>query len=53
MGERYKKMLQEGLIGLIPGAYFGTEGYMRLSYCYSDEDLKEGLDRMEKFLKTL
>ena len=48
-----KKMLKEGLIGLIPGVYFGTEGYMRLSYCYSDEDLKEGLDRIEKFLKTL
>ena len=39
--------------GLIPGIYFGTEGFMRLSYCYSDEDLSEGLDRMEGFLKTL
>ena len=47
------KMLKEGLIGLIPGIYFGTEGYIRLSYCYSDEDLKEGLDRIEKFIKTL
>lgn len=47
------KMLQEGLVGLIPGVYFGTEGYMRLSYCYSDEDLKEGLDRIEKFLQTV
>nr|WP_326185365.1 pyridoxal phosphate-dependent aminotransferase [uncultured Oscillibacter sp.] len=48
-----QKMLKEGLVGLIPGIYFGTEGYMRLSYCYSDEDLKEGLDRIEKFIKTL
>ena len=48
-----KKMLKEGLVGLIPGIYFGTEGYMRLSYCYSDEDLKEALDRVEAFLKTL
>ena len=48
-----KKMLKEGLVGLIPGIHFSTEGYMRLSYCYSDEDLKEGLDRIEKFLKTL
>lgn len=48
-----KKMLQEGLVGLIPGVYFGTEGYMRLSYCYADADLKEGLDRIERFLKTL
>ena len=48
-----EKMLTEGLVGLIPGIYFGTEGYARLSYCYSDEDLKEGLDRIEKFIKTL
>ena len=48
-----EKMLKEGLVGLIPGVYFGTEGYMRLSYCYSDEDLNEGLNRVERFLKTL
>ena len=48
-----EKKLTEGLVGLIPGIYFGTEGYARLSYCYSDEDLKEGLDRIEKFIKTL
>ena len=48
-----EKMLKEGLVGLIPGVYFGTEGYMRLSYCYSDQDLKEGLDRIQRFLQTL
>ena len=48
-----KKMLKEGLVGLIPGIHFGTEGYVRLSYCYSDADLKEGLDRIEKFIKPL
>lgn len=47
------KMLKEGLVGLVPGVYFGTEGYMRLSYCYSDEMLKEGLDRIERFIKSL
>ena len=47
------KMLKEGLIGLIPGIYFGTEGYIRLSYCYSDEELRESLDRLEKFIRTL
>lgn len=47
------RMLQEGKVALVPGCYFGTEGYMRLSYCYSDGNLKEGLDRMERFLETL
>lgn len=48
-----KKMLAEAGLGLIPGVFFGTEGYARLSYCYSDGELKEGLDRMERFIKTL
>ena len=48
-----EKMLAVGKVGLIPGIYFNTEGYMRLSYCYSDADLKEGLDRIERFLATL
>ncbi len=47
-----KKLLAEAGVGLIPGIFFGTEGYVRMSYCYSDEELKEGLDRMERFLKN-
>ncbi len=47
------RMLKEGKVALVPGCYFGTEGYMRLSYCYSDANLKEGLDRIERFVKTL
>ncbi|WP_455582116.1 pyridoxal phosphate-dependent aminotransferase [Dysosmobacter sp.] len=47
------RMLKEGLVGVIPGIHFGAEGYMRLSYCYSDADLKEGLDRIEAFIKKL
>ena len=48
-----ERMLKEGLVGVIPGIYFGTEGFMRLSYCYSDADLKEGLDRIQRFIATL
>ena len=47
------RMAKEGKVGLTPGIYFGCEGYMRLSYCYSDADLKEGLDRIEAFVKSL
>ena len=47
------KMLKEGLVGVIPGVYFGADDYMRLSYCYSDQDLKEGLDRIERFIAGL
>ena len=47
------RMIREGKVAAVPGACFGAEGYIRLSYCYSDEELKKGLDRMEAFLKTL
>ena len=47
------RMIQEGKVAAVPGACFGAEGYIRLSYCYSDEELKKGLDRMETFLKPL
>ena len=47
------RMLKEGLVGTVPGVYFGAEGFLRLSYCYSDEELATALDRMEVFIKTL
>ena len=47
------RMIKEGRVAAVPGACFGAEGYIRLSYCYSDAELRKGLDRMEAFLKTL
>ena len=47
------RLLKEGLVALVPGIYFGTEGYMRMSYCYNDETLREGLDRLEAYVKSL
>ena len=47
------RMIREAGVAAVPGSCFGVEGFIRLSCCCSDEDLKEGLDRLEKFLKTL
>ena len=47
------RMIREGKVAAVPGSCFGAEGHIRLSYCYCDEELKKGLDRMEAFLKTL
>ena len=47
------RMIKEGKVAAVPGACFGAEGYIRLSYCYSDEELKTGLDRLEAFIATL
>lgn len=47
-----EKLLNEGKVAFVPGSAFGSmgEGYMRISYCYSDEILREGFDRFEKFI---
>ena len=48
-----KRMITQGKVAAVPGSCFGAEGYIRLSYCYSDEELKTGLDRMGAFIQTL
>ena len=47
------RMIKEGGVAAVPGSCFGAEGYIRLSYCYSDEELKTGLDRMAAFIQQL
>lgn len=47
------RMILEGKVAAVPGSCFGYEGYIRISYCCSNEALAEGLDRLERFLKTL
>ena len=47
------RMIREGKVAAVPGACFGSDRHIRLSYCYSDEELEKGLDRMEAFLATL
>ena len=47
------RLIGEGGLAAVPGSCFGGEGHIRLSYCYSDEELKESLDRLEKFIRTL
>ena len=47
------RMIKEGKVAAVPGSCFGAEGYIRLSYCYSDGELKKGLDRLQAFIATL
>lgn len=44
-------ILKEAEVALIPGSAFEAEGYLRLSYTASLEDIKEGSDRLEKILR--
>ena len=47
------RMIREAGVAAVPGSCFGLEGYIRLSCCCSDENLREGLNRMERFLAIL
>lgn len=48
------EILEKAHVGITPGVDFGTagEGFMRLSYANSLENLKEGMNRLETFLKN-
>lgn len=49
------RFLNEEKVAVVPGTAFGDcgEGYLRVSYAYSLDNLKEALGRMGRFVKRL
>ena len=49
------KLLEAEKVAVVPGTAFGAsgEGFVRISYAYSLDDLKKALERIEKFIATL
>ena len=49
------RFLQEKKVAVVPGTAFGAsgEGFVRISYAYSLENLKAALDRLEEFIAEL
>jgi aspartate/methionine/tyrosine aminotransferase len=43
-------ILEEAEVAVVPGEAFGPSGYLRLSYALSDEDIVEGISRLQKLL---
>ncbi|MFC9940348.1 pyridoxal phosphate-dependent aminotransferase [Nocardiopsis alba] len=43
-------ILEEAEVAVVPGEAFGTPGYLRLSYALGDEDLVEGVTRIQNLL---
>ena len=43
--------LKYGLVAVVPGSGFGAPNFVRWSYATSMDNIKEGLDRLEKFLQ--
>ena len=44
-------ILDEVEVAVVPGEAFGTPGYIRLSYALGDDDLIEGISRVQDLLK--
>jgi aspartate/methionine/tyrosine aminotransferase len=44
-------ILDEAEVAVVPGEAFGTPGYIRLSYALGDDDLIEGISRVQDLLK--
>ena len=49
------KLLKTKKVAVVPGTAFGDcgEGFIRISYAYSLENLKEAIDRIEVFIQEL
>lgn len=45
-------LLEEAHVAAVPGEAFGAPGYLRFSYALSDEDLIEGMRRMQGWVTT-
>jgi aspartate aminotransferase len=46
-------LLEEAKVAVIPGAVFGDDNHLRLSYATSTENIASGMDRIEEFMKKI
>ena len=44
------QLLEKAQVAFIPGAPFGSDEYIRISYATSMQNIEKGMDRFEKFL---
>ena len=51
----YDEFLNRKKVAVVPGTAFGDcgEGFLRISYAYSIEQLKEAMGRLERFIGRL
>ncbi|GAB6138714.1 pyridoxal phosphate-dependent aminotransferase [Halanaerobaculum tunisiense] len=43
-------LLQEAGVATIPGSFFGKEGYLRMSYATSEEEIKQAVGKIKDFV---
>ncbi|MGA2244799.1 MAG: pyridoxal phosphate-dependent aminotransferase [Verrucomicrobiota bacterium] len=47
------RLLETEKVAAVPGVAFGADNYIRLSYATSMANIEKGLDRLDKFCRTL
>jgi aspartate aminotransferase len=47
-----KELLQATGVAVVPGIGFGSEGYFRFSFATDISTIREGIRRIEKFVKS-
>lgn len=47
------RLLEEANVAAVPGVAFGADDFIRLSYATSMKNIKEGLERIEKYLSQI
>ena len=47
------RLLEQEKVAAVPGVAFGADEYLRISYATSMANIEKGLDRIERFAKTL
>ena len=51
--EFVKKLLEKSMVAVVQGSAFGLEGYFRISYATSMENLEKALERIKSFCENL
>ena len=47
------RLLEQARVAVTPGAAFGADGHVRISYCCAMAELERGMDRLEGFVRGL
>jgi len=48
-----ERLLEEGNVAVVPGSAFGDDRYIRISYATTIDKIEEGMNRIEKFCKSI
>lgn len=48
-----KDLLEKEGVALVPGVAFGMDGYVRFSFACSEEQIKDGITRIDKYISSL